>query len=253
MRGRGTGRTNLGRGRGAGGAVLSGRRGVEQPARRHREPGPDGEPPQRRREPRRPPRGGGEGGGITRERSREGPREDLAASAGALAAGGGRRGRAGGAREPGRGGARHRGGGVWGWGLALSCGGGGGGGGRQAGSGLVAKWRHRVVARSEVVDGKGGEWRGVAMLGEGERRRTRRSAGTGGEANRRLEKFLLGGAASSRLIHGRSSRNRRTPFAPNSGGPLVGRRETTAIRASVLCVQCNVANFYWLHFKLLFV
>jgi len=76
-------------------------------------------------------RGGGEGGGITRERSREGPREDLAASAGALAAGGGRRGRAGGAREPGRGGARHRGGGVWGWGLALSCccc----GGGGRQA-------------------------------------------------------------------------------------------------------------------------
>ena len=160
----GTGRTNLRRGRGAGGAVLSGRRGVEQPARRHRQPGPDGKPPQRRSEPRRPPRGGGcRGGGITRERS-EGPREDLAASAGALAAGGGRRGRAGGAREPGRGGARHRGGGVWGWGLALSC----CGGGRQwTGSQVVTPrgcpfgylWRRRVVDGKGRGERSGDAWR----------------------------------------------------------------------------------------------
>ena len=94
--------TNLIRGRGASGAVMSGRRRVEQPARRHQEPcsaGPDGKPPQRRGQPRRPPRrGGGEGGGgITRER-REGLREDFAANGGGLTAGGGRRGRAGCAR-----------------------------------------------------------------------------------------------------------------------------------------------------------
>ena len=195
----GTARTNLRRGRGAGGAVLSGRRGVEQPARRHREPGPDGKPPQRRREPRRPPRGGGEGGGITRERSREGPREDLAASAGALAAGGGRRGRAGGAHEPGRGGARHRGGRGWGWGLALSC----YGGGRQwTGSQVVTPrgcpfgylWRRRVVDGKGRVERSGDAW----TLEKGKGGQEERSAGTGGEPNRRLEMLPLGWSGARR-------------------------------------------------------
>jgi hypothetical protein len=79
----------------------------------------------------------------------------------------------------------------------------------------------RLFVAAELVDGEG-EWRGVAMFGEGER--SRRSAGTGGEANRRLEKLLLGDAVLVDLrAHQPSdprppSRNRRTPFAPNSGG-----------------------------------
>lgn len=179
--------------------MMSGRRGMEQPAQRRHEPGsasPDGKkPPQRRRKPHRPPRGrGGEGGGggITRER-REGSREHLAASAGGLAAGCGRRGRAGGTREPGRGGARHRGWeGERGLGCGLALSGGGGGGGHRTGQVVAPRgcpfgylWRRPA----EVVDGEGasGEgWRCLEKGKEGEEKKRRhrsRSESKVGEAS----------------------------------------------------------------------